>query len=159
MKPNRGFTLIELMIAITVLAILLGIGIPSFRDIIQNNRATAATNELVTALQLARSEAVKRRQNVTVCRRNAAGSACDNGTDWAAGWLVQSGGTVIKVWDPQSGNPAFNASANTVTFQSSGRATSAVSFTITFPDCTGQQSRTVDVAATGRVNTTRNACP
>jgi len=159
MKTNRGFTLIELMIAIAVLAIVLGLGVPSFRDAIQNNRATAAANDVVTALQLARSEAIRRRQNVVVCRRNAAGDACDDGTNWAVGWLVQSGGTPIQTWDPRNGNPNLTASANTVTFQSTGRATAAATITITFPNCTGAQSRTIGVAATGRVTTTRNACP
>lgn len=66
MQSSRGFTLIELMITVAILAILLGIGVPSFVDFIRNNRASTQANELATALNLARSEAVKRGLPVTL---------------------------------------------------------------------------------------------
>jgi type IV fimbrial biogenesis protein FimT len=57
---NTGFTLLELMITIAIAGILVGVAIPSFTSIITSNRLTAYANELVTALNLARNEAVKR---------------------------------------------------------------------------------------------------
>jgi len=66
MKLGRGFTLLELMVAIAVLAILATVGVPSFRALIQNNRVTTQANELVSALSFARTEAVKRGRNVEV---------------------------------------------------------------------------------------------
>ena len=67
MKAKQsGFTLVELMFTITVLAVLLGIGVPNFRDFIRNSRMTAAANDLLADLNLARSEAVKRRVAVTL---------------------------------------------------------------------------------------------
>ena len=62
-----GFTLVELMVTLTVLAILVGVALPSFRDMILNNRRTAIVNDLVSSLLLARSEAIKRGQPVSVC--------------------------------------------------------------------------------------------
>ena len=76
---NTGFTLIELLITITIAAIVLGIAIPSFSSIIASNRLTTSANELVTALNLARSEAVKRGQDVVV------GKTVIN---WEDGWQV-----------------------------------------------------------------------
>jgi len=77
MKPkNSGFTLIELMFTIVVLAVLLGIGVPNFRDFIRNSRMTAAANDLLADLNLARSEAVKRRVAVTLCKSDD-GTTCD----------------------------------------------------------------------------------
>ncbi|TNF61933.1 MAG: prepilin-type N-terminal cleavage/methylation domain-containing protein, partial [Burkholderiales bacterium] len=70
MRLQSGFTLIELMVTITVLAVLLGVGVPSFQATIQGNRITTAANDLVAALQYARSEAVRRGVNVTVCSSN-----------------------------------------------------------------------------------------
>ena len=81
MKPkNSGFTLIELMFTIVVLAVLLGIGVPNFRDFIRNSRMTAAANDLLADLNLARSEAVKRRVAVTLCKSDD-GATCDDDED------------------------------------------------------------------------------
>ena len=80
--PQRGFTLLELMITVAVLAILLSLGVPSFAETIRNNRVAAQTNELVTALSLARSEASKRGMPVSVC---AGAAACGGAAGvWAS---------------------------------------------------------------------------
>jgi len=73
---NAGFTLLEVMVAVTVLAILLGVGVPGFRDFVRNSRMTAATNDIVTDFSIARSEAVKRRVPVTLCKSQNL-TACD----------------------------------------------------------------------------------
>ena len=57
---SSGFTLVELMITLAIAGILVAVGIPSFNSTISSNRLTSYANELVTALNLARSEAVKR---------------------------------------------------------------------------------------------------
>lgn len=59
-----GFTLIELMVTIAVAAILLAVAVPSFRHLIISNRLTTAANDVVTALTVARSEAIKRNADV-----------------------------------------------------------------------------------------------
>jgi len=79
---HQGFTLIELMVTVSIAAILLGIAIPSFTTTISSNRMTTNANELITALNLARSEAIKRGQQVTV-RRKGTTSA-----QWESGWDV-----------------------------------------------------------------------
>ena len=74
-----GYTLMELMVTITIAGILLSIAIPNFTTIISSNRLTAYTNELVTALNFARSEAVKGGHHVVVRK---------TGTNWEDGWQV-----------------------------------------------------------------------
>lgn len=66
--PSRsaGFTLIELMIVMTILAIVISIGVPSFNNLIKNNRLSAASNDIAGALQYARSEAVRRGRTIQV---------------------------------------------------------------------------------------------
>ncbi|MCQ8105221.1 GspH/FimT family pseudopilin [Methylomonas sp. SURF-2] len=80
-KPvlSLGFTLIELMVTIAIAAILLGIAIPNFSAIVVQNRLTANANEFITALNMARSEAIKRGQHVVVRK---------TGTNWENGWQV-----------------------------------------------------------------------
>jgi type IV fimbrial biogenesis protein FimT len=77
----------ELMVTITIAGILLSIAIPNFTSVISSNRLTTYANELVTALNLARSEAIKRGQPVTI-RHNGSTSG-----DWSSGW------TVFTDWD------------------------------------------------------------
>jgi len=89
MKKNSGFTLIELMITLAIVAILLTVGVPSLTTFMQGNRLIAASNELITDLHVARSEAIKLNKRVTICE-SINGTSCTNpGTgDWRKGWIV-----------------------------------------------------------------------
>ena len=77
-----GFTLVELMVVVVVLAILGGIGLPGFQSMVAQNRATSAANELLATLQFARSVAIAQSEPVTVRPR---------GGNWVAGWIVEMG--------------------------------------------------------------------
>lgn len=89
MKAKQsGFTLIELMFTIVVLAVLLGIGVPNFRDFIRNSRMTAAANDLLADVNLTRSEAVKRRVPVTLCKSTDGASCAASNTTAFARWIV-----------------------------------------------------------------------
>lgn len=90
-KSLSGFTLIELLVTIAVGTILLTTAVPSFKEVIANNRMATEANTLVTALNLARSEAIKRAVQVTVCKSansTSAAPACDASANWEAGWIV-----------------------------------------------------------------------
>jgi type IV fimbrial biogenesis protein FimT len=84
-----GFTLIELMVGVAVLAIALGVGVPSMSEFIKNLRLAAHTNDLLTSLHLARTEAIKRNARVTLCK-SADAAICSTaaGTGWQIGWMV-----------------------------------------------------------------------
>ncbi|MDH5553272.1 MAG: GspH/FimT family pseudopilin [Nitrosomonas sp.] len=86
---SRGVTLIELLVAMSVLAILLGIGVPSFSQFSTNNRLSNASNALFSSFSLARSEAIKRSSRVVVCK-SADGLVCTGAGDWSQGWIVFS---------------------------------------------------------------------
>ncbi|WP_439859697.1 GspH/FimT family pseudopilin [Pseudomonas sp. MBLB4136] len=158
MRDTRGFTLIELMVTVAVLAIVISIAAPSFSAMLRDNRIATIGSELQTALQLARSEAIKRRLDVVVCRRNAAGTACENGTDWGAGWLIrQVGGDVLKVWDSVQDSSITGPNAG-ITFRGTGLAAAASNFSVTQSSCTGQQKRTLSVSVTGNTTLSKVNC-
>lgn len=90
---QRGFTMLELMVTIAVLAIIMGMAAPSFRNMMLSNSLSAAGNEVIAALQLARMEAVRRRGNVEVCPTTD-GEEC-GGDDWAR-FIVISGTEVLR---------------------------------------------------------------
>lgn len=81
-KNNTGFTLIELMVTVAIAGILLGIGLPSFSSALSKSRLATTANELLTALNLAKSEAIKRGVQVTVRRKGSTAS------QWEQGWTV-----------------------------------------------------------------------
>jgi type IV fimbrial biogenesis protein FimT len=175
-KNAAGFTLLELMIAITVLGILLGIGVPAFQDTIRNNRTAAQANELITAIATARSEASRRGMPVSICAGNAGQTACAgaNTNSWANGWVVftdltgtagsiDAGDRILQTWpaiSPRltltSGNTGF------VRFGSNGApipVTAAITFDLQHSGCTGLNHRRIQLNSTGRVNLTKQACP
>lgn len=135
-SANRGFTLIELLVSLSVLAILMGLAVPSFRATIAANQLTSRTNELVSALNMARSEAIRRGSRVTLCK-SSTGTSCSSTGDWEQGWVVfvdttrsgttasiDSGETVLLVQQAVSGstlikgNPALDSY---VSFGADGR--------------------------------------
>lgn len=91
-----GVTLIELLIAVSLIALLLALAGPSFRDLSLDNRQAARLNEFLVALNLARAEAVKRGLRACLCKgsapsgcENTAGGCCDtSAAGWEQGWLV-----------------------------------------------------------------------
>lgn len=88
-RVPRGFTLIELMVAVAVMAVLVAAAIPSFTSVFNGNRLTSIANELAASLQGARMEALRRGQRVIVCQ-SSTGTSCANvaaASSWA-GWMV-----------------------------------------------------------------------
>jgi type IV fimbrial biogenesis protein FimT len=103
------------MITLAIAAIVLTVGVPSFQEMMRNNRAATHANEILTGLNFARSEAVKRGVIVSLCPSTDQASC--SGTNWATGWIVfvnpngdatvDAGEVVLRVWEPLSGNPTF----------------------------------------------------
>lgn len=109
MRKNSGFTLIELMVAISVLAILLAVGVPSMIDFLQNNRRAAAVNSLVSDLQQARNSAATLGLRVVLCHSDD-GTSCSNGgtPDWSAGWILFVDDNQNGVLDATDRNAEFD---------------------------------------------------
>ena len=166
MKKHTGFTLVELMITLVLVAILATIGVPSFMSLIANNRLTTQANELVSSLNLARSEAIKRNTRVTVCR-SSTGTSC--GGTWSNGWIVfvdagtagsvDAGDEILRVRNGvTSGMNLTAGTVNAVQFQTLGLSTQT-DFILAVTNCTGDNKRLINVATSGRVSTTKASCP
>lgn len=159
MRTQYGFTLIETMVAIAILAIVISIAAPSFTRMLQSNRAAVLSNELLGTLQIARSEALKRRTNIVLCRSTTGSNTCVNGTDWSSGWLLMQGNTVLRTWEPISGGTLVGPNAG-MTYQSNGLTTLAGGTQATFTITTSATcSRTLQVSTTGNATVGAGGCP
>ena len=142
--------MLELMVTIAVLAILVTVGVPNFRDLIQNNRVTTQANELVTALNLARTEAVKRGRNVQV-------EVELSEPGWQATVSIVGEAEALRVFD-RTGS-AITVNESTLVFSATGRPLATETFTMQPKSgCSGEQRREIVVGASGQIRTTREPC-
>ena len=174
---TRGFTILELMMTIAVIAVLAGIAAPSFMSIIRANRIVTDNNDLISALTLARSEAIKRGVRVTVCPTTDQ-AACDTSGQWERGWMVfadltvpgsvTAGDEIIRVWEARDGGTTIRAGgsfSDFVSFVASGetRATPSNADLFNVCDADGDVAlgRTINVGLIGYARTEKGAtaCP
>ena len=173
---HKGFTLIELVMSIAIVAILLTVGIPSFQALITNNRITTQTNDFVSDLAHARAEAVRRNSLVTICQSNT-GTSCVASSSWGDGWIVftdpdgdgtlvtANGETILRVRGAMptgmtlADNGGFTNGGDFLQFLpsglvsgvSGGSSTTAATFTLCV---SGYRGRTINFNSIGRVNIT-----
>lgn len=135
MKATSGFTLIELMTALTVTAVLLTVGVPSFQEFVKSNTLSTQVNHFVSDLNFTRSEAIKRSGRVTMCRSSDAAN-CDNtsGVGWENGWIiffdqagtagaVDTGDLIVRTNGPAGGSITIRGNffvKDRISFTSSG---------------------------------------
>jgi type IV fimbrial biogenesis protein FimT len=165
----QGMTLIELLTAVLVVAILMGLAVPSFREFTQNNRTIAATNELVTALNLARSEALRRATTTVVCA-SANQATCSGSTTWTPGWIafvdrnnngVVDANELLQAWGGAGGGLVATADQDRATYNAMGMAQlpGDITFRVGAPTCTGDHVGQTVVSTIGSVRSTKEACP
>lgn len=161
MKKNSGFTLVELVITMAIAAILVGVAVPSFQTTLQNNLLATQANDFITALNLARSEAIKRGVNVISCK-SANGADCTLAGNWAQGWIVfadQDGdgaidpGELLRVQGVLGGGNSLIGNGivfvNSITYQPDGTGTPG---TMSVCDARGNASaRAITINFPGRV--------
>ena len=172
---SSGFTLIEGLITVSIVSILASIAIPNFTEMVNRNRISAASNEFLSALMFARSEAAKRSITVSVCG-STDGQSCDAPNNYASGWLiftdcgedstydaitvttcdldgngVNDPDLLLRVQQPIRSVSIIGTTAalNTYSYSFSGRPPSPASFSVGPEGTTA--TKIINVARTGRV--------
>lgn len=167
---SKGFSLVELMVTISIASILLAVAVPSYQSLMRESRLTTQANELMTALHYARSEAVKRGMRVTICK-SADGATC-NGDSWQDGWLifsdadpagsVDSGDQILRVF-PRLNGSSLEGGDNfetRVSFLRNGRSQGDKSLPNgTFTLCNQDDARKIIINVAGRPRVEKAECP
>ncbi len=156
----KGFTLLELMVTVVIAGILLSIAVPNFTPAIESNRMSAHINQLLATFNYARSEALKRTTNISVCGTDNTGVSCSG--NWNNGWAVfidinkdgnlDAGETLLRVnGDGVAGNTVIHFTG-VVTYTGNGMKVSASQQTITICDSRGDGSkRGIIITSIGQV--------
>ena len=171
----RGFTIIELMIVMVVLAALIAIAAPSLRTMIVGNAVRSVTGDLQSDIAMSRSEASKRSQRVVLCASTDQ-NTCTGSTNWALGWIsfidadnngqrdtVGTNEPVLRVREAAPTSVQINTTplgVSNIRFRSIGVIDAAKSITLC-PATTGSgaSGRTITINALGRVQTVTVTCP
>jgi type IV fimbrial biogenesis protein FimT len=171
--PNGGYTLVELITTVAVIALVTALAVPGMRSLLQNNRAVTEANALVGALNLARSETVTRGQPVSLCP-STDGATCADTDDWSTGWLVFAdptapqgvidagppADTVLRAYPALGEGSRLTADGGPVTYAPNGflAVIAERRFDLEVPACIGDHNRTITVNPQGRVAVTAVAC-
>lgn len=148
-RREKGFTLLELLVAIAILAIVASIAVPGFTEVVRQNRATTLANDMVSALNLARSEAVK---------RNARVSVSPSGELLSSGWqVVTEDKQVLRRWSGREG-AELSANVTRVTYNARGRAVGNAGITIDIAFQGAQRCVRVSLSGSARVAAERGTC-
>lgn len=149
MQIGAGFTLIELMVTIAVAAILLAIGVPSFRDFVAGQRVRAASSDIVNILTYARSEAIKRNTDVEIAPATGG---------WQNGWTVTAGGQTLNRREAFSGL-TISGPTTTLAYAGTGRLKASVeSFAASSSVSPTAGARCVSIELSGLPSSKNGSC-
>jgi prepilin-type N-terminal cleavage/methylation domain-containing protein len=145
LRKHNGFTLIELMVAVAVLAIVMAIGVPSMRELIQNNRLVTHADDIAGIINFARAEAIQRRADITLTA---------GGGSWGGELTVTSGDQTLRVLSAAHNTLTItNSAAITVVFDASGANDLDATEQITVcDDRAGETGRRISLLISGVMN-------
>jgi type IV fimbrial biogenesis protein FimT len=109
-KYKTGFTLIELMIVLSIAAILLVIGVPAFQNTVLGTQRAVGLNIMTTMISTARNEAITRNENIELCASSDS-ATCSGLASWEDGWIIRSAlsGEVLRVGEALGGSATFRS--------------------------------------------------
>ncbi|MES1263278.1 MAG: GspH/FimT family pseudopilin [Peristeroidobacter soli] len=166
-RSEAGFTMMELLITMTLAGILMAVAVPSFRSAIISNRLTTQANDIVAGMTYARSEAISHNTSVTFCRANLEASTNCSGSSGAwAFWIVRNSGGVLRrgAVPPYDGTYTLSSTLvnDTMVISSDGMSRSGGalisdrSFTLCNSTLSSDNVRTVTIGAGSRITTEKS---
>lgn len=163
----RGFTLVELMVTVSVIAILAAVAVPGMTALINNSRLNGQSEEMLSSLQLARAESIRRNARVTVCP-STDGSTCTSSTSWSQ-WIVRGRDNTTGTDDVIRSNAAaggvqISGPAAGIVFKPSGLIDAQQVVTVCMPTTNpSQNQRALTVMISGVVSSSKvnggGTCP
>jgi type IV fimbrial biogenesis protein FimT len=178
-RSEAGFNLVELLVVIGVASMLMAMGVSSYRYVTNSSRVSGEINSLLGDMQMARSEAIKRGQIISICPSNSDGTACaGGGGSWKDGWIVftdwngdgavtagaPDNDQVVRIQPPLTGTDVIasnNAGVNFVSFNRNGLALNipydGTDFVLTLKTSPANVTwqRCLDITSTGGMQTER----
>ncbi|MFA6061536.1 MAG: GspH/FimT family protein [Gallionella sp.] len=166
---QAGVTMMELMVVVAIAAILAAVAVPSFNGFINQTAQDSTVSQLVSDMNRARSEAIKRNTRMLICVRDAAGTDCGNGTNWQNGWLIcydtNEDGTCDTTAPPDgsASNPivvhqalgaklTLTGLANLIRFNPNGTQGGGTASTLAVGGTwAGATAKTINIAPTGHI--------
>ena len=154
-RKHHGFTLVELMFTVVILAILSAVAVPAFREFIVNQRIKSASFDIMSTLILARSEAIKRNTNVDVAPS----------PNWQNGWAIKVGTAVLNqqsamgngVTSTCYSSGSVLTGCTTMTYTGNGRL-SVTSPSIQLSSIASSSVRCIGIDLSGRPKSTKGTC-
>ncbi|OUS27732.1 hypothetical protein A9Q98_08990 [Thalassotalea sp. 42_200_T64] len=162
-RPHlRGFTLIEVLITIGIAGILSSVALPAMFDMIKSSQMSTQANDIHRAFVIARSEALKRGVDVTVCTINTAQNNCSNKSGWENGWIIREVVTVVgvdpivSIHDALPDNYTIHGTTDdfesNVVFTPSGNTKSSGELIVCYNSKVDSHSRTIAIGRFGKVS-------
>ena len=162
--PQRGITIIELLVTLAIASVLLGLAVPAFNSFIAQQTLTEQVNDFLVGAQYARSEAIRRSARVSLQSIDAS----DNTNEWGKGYCVVAGNPgscddPLRTFAAVGSNTldAIGAldSLGTLTFDGRGLLVGAGAGSVDLCDPTVDRGRRVDVSLIGRISSQQLDCP
>jgi type IV fimbrial biogenesis protein FimT len=166
-SAQHGFTMVEMVVVMSIVGILMAFGAPSYKYVTTANRITGEINGLLGDLQFARSEAIKEGTTVTVCATTNGTTCTGAGSTWTTGWLVFMDGSTVGTLDgtdlmlrmqkPLSGGDTFTADSavTAITFNREGFAQLPQALTLRLHNspAVNQYTRCLAISIVGAMST------
>ena len=170
MGKQGAFTLVEMMITLTVMTIFVTLAVQGYYALIQNNRSVSLTNNFVSSFQFARTEAVLRGQTVSVCPAgDTTYTSCGGVSDWDQGWIVfvdpDSNGVLasdtdrLRIHEDPGSGTRVESDESHINYDSNGFVVNGSGdYTLSAAGCSGTAGRTVNINNTGRLSVSAINC-